>query len=448
MGKAVEYNVAFDQKRAFTYLRDLSTKFTDRFAGSDNEKRAAQYIRNHFLDCRLENSFQYFPVTAYQEKRKKLIVTKPALGEMFCELVGLSANTRERGAEGEVIFIDTGEEEYVNKNLKGKILLLTGGIGYKKYEILMKVKPLAIIVIEAEIKKPPIRVEIMPEWREKYGAVPIMRISHEDGYRLLRKNAKRLRMIVRFTKKRVKSLNVIAELKGTEKPEEIVVIGGHYDTSPGIPGASDNAGGTALVMELARVFARKGSKRTLRFVAWGAEEIGLRGSIFYARTLKQKDKKAKKKQNFNKTGTRTDLEKHRLCVNLDVHGVLLGSNQSLVLGPQDLTASVRLLAKELGPAFAVTEGVYSSDGSALSEAGIPSVSFARGGGTTAYLHTPLDEISLLDAEALGMQGKFIETWLERYVTQAVSFPFERTIPDDQKKKIREYFTERLGLVLD
>ncbi len=438
----------FDQNKAFSYLEKLTSNFKDRLGGSANEKKAARYIRRHFAACGLKTQFQFFPVKTYLGRKKKLIITRPALGEIDCELVGLAANTSPRGVEAEIVFVNTGEEEYLSPRLEGKILLITGGVPYKRYDAVMKTRPAGIVEIEWEPKKPPIRVEIMPEWKTKWGAVPILRITHESGYRLLRNKAKRARMIVDFAERRVQSLNVIAELKGSEKPEEIVVIGGHYDTSPGIPGASDNAGGTALVMELARVFAKKGTKRTLRFVAWGSEELGLRGSIFYAENLKTTDKKLKKTKSFVKTGGKTALDKHRLCVNLDVHGVLIGGNESLVLGTHDLAASVRLLAKEMGPAFAVREEVYSSDGTPFSEAGVPSISFARSGGTSTYLHTPMDDISHLDASMLGMHGRFIEAWLERYVTQAVSFPFERTVPDDLKKKIKEYFNERLGLPLE
>ncbi len=444
----VNYPMVFNQKRAFQHLNNLSTKFKDRFAGSKNERKAAQYIRKHLQGCGLKTIFQYFPIITYTERDKGLIATKPRIGKIDCELVGLSATTPARGIEGEVVFIDTGDEEYLSQTLKGKILLVTSGIPLKKYEALMKIKPLGVIIIEGEIKKPPIRIEILPEWKEKFGAVPMLRITHEDGYHLLRKGVQRMRMVVNYLTKRAKAINVIGEIKGNEKPEEIIVIGGHYDTSSGVPGASDNGGGTALVMELARVFVEKGSKRTLRFVAWGAEELGLRGSIFYAKNLKEADRRLKKRKDFVKRGGKTELDNHRLCVNLDVHGVLLGSNMSLILGPPDLSASVRLLAKELGPAFAVRDEVYSSDGTSLSEAGIPSVSFARGGGTTTYLHTPLDDISHLDASSLGMHGRFLEIWLERYVTNATSFPFERTIPDDQKRRIKEYFTERLGISVE
>ncbi|MEO0225775.1 MAG: M28 family peptidase [candidate division WOR-3 bacterium] len=439
--------MAFNQKRAFNYLKELTTKFKDRFGGSENEHRAARYIAQHFRAFGLKTYLQVFPVTNYLPRRKSLLLTRPIKGSIPCEMVGLSACTPRNGIEGELAFVDTGEEEYLSPELRGKILLLTGGIPYKRYESILKVKPLGIIIIESEIRRPPVRVEILPEWR-KYGSIPMLRISHEDGYYLLRKNVRRVKMVVDYTEKRVRSTNVIGELVGCEKPEEIILIGGHYDTSPGIPGASDNAGGTTLVMELAKIFSQKRSKRTLRFVTWGSEELGLRGSIFYAQRLKQSHKRQKKKKSFRESGKKTELERHLLCVNLDVHGVLLGNNISLVLGPSDLSASVRLLAKELGPAFTVREEVYSSDGTPLSEAGIPSVSFARSGGTSTYLHTPLDNITYLDENSLGMHGRFLETWLERYVTRAVSFPFERTIPEDQKKKIKEYFNERLGLPVE
>lgn len=87
--------------------------------------------------------------------------------------------------------------------------------------------------------------------------------------------------------------NVIGFLEGTDKKDEIVVIGGHYDHD-GIlpdgtifPGADDNGSGTVGVLELAKAFAKaksegKGSKRSILFIAFAAEEKGLLGSTFYS----------------------------------------------------------------------------------------------------------------------------------------------------------------------
>lgn len=66
--------------------------------------------------------------------------------------------------------------------------------------------------------------------------------------------------------------NVIAERRGARSPEEIVLVGAHYDSAPGTPGADDNASGSAVLLELARVFATRAPGRTLRLVAFVNEE--------------------------------------------------------------------------------------------------------------------------------------------------------------------------------
>ena len=66
--------------------------------------------------------------------------------------------------------------------------------------------------------------------------------------------------------------NLEATLRGTAQPDEIVVVGGHYDTAEGAPGADDNGSGVAGVLELARRFAGKPAARTIRFVFFGTEE--------------------------------------------------------------------------------------------------------------------------------------------------------------------------------
>ena len=90
--------------------------------------------------------------------------------------------------------------------------------------------------------------------------------------------------------------NVIAEIKGLEAPDEIVMIGGHFDSIAGssrnrAPGADDNASGSATVLELARIFASAPMQKTLRFGWWNAEELGLYGSAAYASAAKTRGDK-------------------------------------------------------------------------------------------------------------------------------------------------------------
>jgi carboxypeptidase Q len=77
--------------------------------------------------------------------------------------------------------------------------------------------------------------------------------------------------------------NVIAEIPGTDKAEEIVMLGGHLDSWHAATGATDNAIGAATMMEAARILAALGVKprRTIRVALWAAEEQGLLGSKAY-----------------------------------------------------------------------------------------------------------------------------------------------------------------------
>ena len=79
--------------------------------------------------------------------------------------------------------------------------------------------------------------------------------------------------------------NVIAEIPGTEFPDEYVVIGGHIDSWDGATGATDNAAGCATTLEAARILMAAGvrPRRTIRFMLWSGEEQGLMGSRAYVK---------------------------------------------------------------------------------------------------------------------------------------------------------------------
>ena len=84
----------------------------------------------------------------------------------------------------------------------------------------------------------------------------------------------------KFRKGPVPLYNVIAELKGSEKPDEYVVVCGHLDSWHQAAGCTDNGTGTTSTMEAARILTAVGAKpkRTIRFALWGGEEQGLLGS--------------------------------------------------------------------------------------------------------------------------------------------------------------------------
>jgi Zn-dependent M28 family amino/carboxypeptidase len=82
--------------------------------------------------------------------------------------------------------------------------------------------------------------------------------------------------------------NLITEIAGSRRPNEIVVLGAHYDTVSTTPGADDNASAVAVLIEVARLLYNSQPKRTIRFVAFACEEppyfySGEMGSQVYAR---------------------------------------------------------------------------------------------------------------------------------------------------------------------
>lgn len=119
---------------------------------------------------------------------------------------------------------------------------------------------------------------------------PHLVISHEDYatfFRLIKRGE-----VPRFEARIDNSLgttpvtqyNTVAEIRGTEHPDEVVILGGHLDSWDLGTGATDNGAGSVVVMEAARALQQSGlkPKRTIRFILFSGEEEGLLGSAAYA----------------------------------------------------------------------------------------------------------------------------------------------------------------------
>ncbi len=88
-----------------------------------------------------------------------------------------------------------------------------------------------------------------------------------------------------FIKGPIPNFNVIADIIGSEKPDEFVIVGGHLDSWDGATGTTDNGTGTATTLEAARILMASGvkPKRSIRFMLWTGEEQGLMGSRAYVK---------------------------------------------------------------------------------------------------------------------------------------------------------------------
>jgi Zn-dependent M28 family amino/carboxypeptidase len=121
------------------------------------------------------------------------------------------------------------------------------------------------------------------------GTVPSAFVAREDYmqmWRLLDEGGLvqvELNLQSSFSGKPVQVYNTVAEIRGTEKPDEVVIIGGHLDSWDLGTGATDNGTGSMAVLEAARALQKIGvkPKRTIRFVLFTGEEQGLNGSKAY-----------------------------------------------------------------------------------------------------------------------------------------------------------------------
>ena len=120
--------------------------------------------------------------------------------------------------------------------------------------------------------------------REQY--VPLCHVTRDQARALMRSRLEELGFQVRDQEGQrgdLRFTNLVADLPGTTRPEEIVLVGAHFDAH--YMGADDNSTGVAGVLELARVLSQYRFERTLRFVGFDLEELGDVGSGHYVDTM-------------------------------------------------------------------------------------------------------------------------------------------------------------------
>jgi aminopeptidase YwaD len=211
--------------------------------------------------------------------------------------------------------------------------------------------------------------------------VPVVSISRFQGQRLeeLASDNGEVRATVSIKLVELPSRNVVAEKPGTG--DKIVVLGAHYDTVPNVPGANDNGSGTAVLLTIAQELQQKSFPFTIRFVAFGSEEVGLLGSQAYVESLSAEEQ-----------------EQIIAMLNFDA----LGSGDNLVvLGDQELTNLVvehgirREIDVEVSPGL---RGA-SSDHASFAQVGIPVVMFLAN--DSSLIHTPQDTLESINPQLLG-----------------------------------------------
>jgi carboxypeptidase Q len=166
--------------------------------------------------------------------------------------------------------------------------------------------------------------------------------------------------------------NAIAEIPGTDKKDEVVMLGGHLDSWHSATGASDNAIGCAVMMEAARILKAIGvtPRRTIRVALWSGEEQGILGSQAYVR------------QHFG-SFERPKPEYAKLNAYLNIDSGTGRARGAGVFGPPSAAAIVRQVLKPFedlgvyGAAATSSRTVGGTDSTAFNNAGLPGIGFSQ-----------------------------------------------------------------------
>ena len=227
----------------------------------------------------------------------KLKIIEPFSKEIKALSKGHVLSTPSQGITGEIIFIGSGIpddfEQYKDK-IAGKIVLITTTFSNNPFKERIE-HPVIKISRAASLHAKAILMAGLGSIGGGTGSftgiskIPAACINKEDGAYLVRLLDKyqtvKVNLYLKNSIKNKISWNIIGEIAGQEKPNEEIIVGAHYDSWDTTIGALDNASGTAAVMELARVFSKHKNrlKRTIKFICFSGEEIGLRGSSAYVK---------------------------------------------------------------------------------------------------------------------------------------------------------------------
>lgn len=415
-------------KRAFELLNKLSF---ERVSCTAEETRTAEALLaeiDSFTWARsdIQREIEVFKASTGTVAAARLIVTEPYEKEYPVTAYLRSDSTPDDGLELELVYV----ENALPANLlgvEGKVVLVNGRFGFEAYGRIQKAKPAAIIgftgnILDKDDETDHGICKIRETYTAEFGGNILVNLKAKDALEIVSKGAKKVKLFVSSTATEGESRNVCVTLRGTDLADEIVSFGAHYDSVLFSTGAYDNMSGSVIIMELLRYFAANPPRRTLKFNWFGSEEQGLLGSKAYV------------------AAHEAELEKHRLMVNVDMAGPVLGSEHIFIMGDAPMKSYVEGMMNELGAAVVYHEDVYSSDGTPFSDKGIPAINFTRvNANGTGFIHDRRDALAngFLSADALGITLNLALEFSKRVVNAPI-FPIERKISDSMRDKIDKY----------
>lgn len=389
----------------------LCDEFGSRFGGTAGEKQAADFIKAKFEDYGLKNvHLEPFEYLGWTRGVAKLEIISPIQKVIPCITlpqsppVNIEATLIDIGDGAPVDFEERAEE------IKGKFVLTNSVVSVKgtnrwlhrseKYNHSVLAGATGFIFVNHYPGYGPVTGAIGNDGSE--GIIPGLGLSYEDGHFLKRLIARHGEVKIRLTStdksSRMTSWNIVGEIPGQVMPDQVVLVGCHYDGHDISQGAGDPISGATPLIEAARVLAKHHTLPacTIRFALWGVEEIGLLGSRTYAKVHA------------------AELDNLRFYLNTDSAGTRHQKDITLNVWPE-LEPLFKNWCKEMADEFDVGQSVHAySDHYSFFTKGVPTGGIeqvkkslaGRGYGHTMY--DTVDKVNLRDLrEAAALTARLL-----------------------------------------
>lgn len=396
---------ALTSDRAYQRLAYLTDHIGHRLSGSKNLERAIEWAVTEMKRDGLDNvRADKVMVPHWVRGEESLEIVTPVPRQLTLLGLGNSVGTPAEGITAEAVVVrNFAELERLGERVRGKIVVYNvpfttygATVVYRLQGASRAARYGAVGALVRSIT--PVSLQTPHTGAMQYDPaqpkIPVAAITIEGAEFLQRLNdrgdrpALKLKMEAKFLPD-AESANVIAELKGTEKPDEIVLISGHYDSWDVGQGAHDDGGGCIVAWEAARLLKELGlrPRRTIRVVLYTNEENGLRGGNAY------------------RDAYRADLSKHILAIESD-SGIYKPEGFGLAAtAPLQVRANLQEIAKLLSGIGA--NGIAPTGGGAdigpIMREGVVGASLdVEGSRYFDIHHTPADTLDKINPQDLAL----------------------------------------------
>ena len=394
-------NAALEDDEAFETLTYFADTFGHRLSGSKSLERSIDWIVEKMKKQHFDRVFtQKVMVPHWVRGKESASLIQPRTIDLPMLGLGGSVGTPSEGLQAEVLVVNSFKELHRKaKQAKGKIILYnvpftTYGktVRYRMQGAIEAAKVGAVASLIRSVG--PYSMKTPHTGTSNYAdgipKIPHAAITTEHASLLQRMHDRGEKIVVNLSMEAqtlpdVPSRNIVAEIKGSEKPEEIVVLGGHIDSWDVGQGVMDDAGGSFAAWEAVMLMKELGlqPKRTVRVVMWTNEENGLRGATTYRDSVQSNG----------------SLDNHVLAMESDA-GVFkpLGYGFS---GSDEAFAIISAIGKLLDPIGAgnITRGGGGADIGPIMQEGVPGMGLKVDGSRYFwYHHTAADTIDKLNEE--------------------------------------------------